>query len=165
MKKRTNSRGTPTSSGDALLDTSFSSAGDAERDHPAYKSGAASAPATPTKRRDGSDGSVSSAGARRKRKDEIAQTFVIVNERPVDDISLDFFYKPHTITLLAVSVLAVMYFAFVRWVDEPMSPQGNPFVITNEGYSILNTTQLHCELAIGSLVFISILELCLCQLR
>jgi len=39
---------------------------------------------------------------------------VIVNERPVDDISLDFFYKPHTITLLAVSVLAVMYFAFVR---------------------------------------------------
>lgn len=126
MKKRTNSRGTPTSSGDALLDTSFSSAGDGERDHPAYKSGAASAPATPTKRRDGSDGSVSSAGARRKRKDEIAQTFVIVNERPVDDISLDFFYKPHTITLLAVSVLAVMYFAFVRWVDEPMSPQGNP---------------------------------------
>ncbi|KMZ00831.1 phosphatidylserine synthase isoform X2 [Drosophila simulans] len=114
MKKRTNSRGTPTSSGDALLATSSSSAGDAERDHPAYKSGAASAPATPTKRRDGSDGSGSSAGARRKRKDEIAQTFVIVNERPVDDISLDFFYKPHTITLLAVSVLAVMYFAFVR---------------------------------------------------
>jgi len=75
---------------------------------------AASAPATPTKRRDGSDGSGSSAGARRKRKEEIAQTFVIVNERPVDDISLDFFYKPHTITLLAVSVLAVMYFAFVR---------------------------------------------------
>jgi len=65
-------------------------------------------------RRDGSDGSGSSAGARRKRKEEIAQTFVIVNERPVDDISLDFFYKPHTITLLAVSVLAVMYFAFVR---------------------------------------------------
>jgi len=78
------------------------------------KTGAASAPATPTKRRDGSDGSGSSAGARRKRKEEIAQTFVIVNERPVDDISLDFFYKPHTITLLAVSVLAVMYFAFVR---------------------------------------------------
>ncbi|KAI8036665.1 hypothetical protein M5D96_010466 [Drosophila gunungcola] len=111
MKKRSNSRGTPTSSGDVVS----SSAGDADLDHPAFsRSGAASAPATPTKRRDGSDGSGSSAGARRKRKEEIDQTFVIVNERPVDDISLDFFYKPHTITLLAVSVLAVMYFAFVR---------------------------------------------------
>lgn len=40
--------------------------------------------------------------------------FVSVNERPVDDISLDFFYKPHTVTLLAVSIIAVMYFAFVR---------------------------------------------------
>lgn len=41
-------------------------------------------------------------------------TFVTMNERPVDDISLEFFYKPHTITLLAVSFISVMYFAFVR---------------------------------------------------
>lgn len=41
-------------------------------------------------------------------------TFLEINERPVDDISLDFFYKPHTITLLAVSIISVMYFAFVR---------------------------------------------------
>lgn len=47
-------------------------------------------------------------------RDDITDTFVIVNERPVDDISLDFFYKPHTITLFAVSVISVMYFAFVR---------------------------------------------------
>lgn len=40
--------------------------------------------------------------------------FIIINERPVDDISLDFFYKSHTITLLAVSIIGVMYFAFVR---------------------------------------------------
>lgn len=40
--------------------------------------------------------------------------FQSVNERPVDDISLDFFYKPHTVTLLAVSIISVMYFAFVR---------------------------------------------------
>lgn len=40
--------------------------------------------------------------------------FISVNERPVDDISLDFFYKPHTVTLLAVSIISVMYFAFVR---------------------------------------------------
>lgn len=40
--------------------------------------------------------------------------FISVNERQVDDISLDFFYKPHTVTLLAVSIISVMYFAFVR---------------------------------------------------
>lgn len=40
--------------------------------------------------------------------------FKFINERPVDDISLNFFYKPHTITLLAVSIFGVMYFAFVR---------------------------------------------------
>lgn len=42
--------------------------------------------------------------------------FISINERPVDDISLDFFYKPHTVTLLAVSIFALMYFACVRWV-------------------------------------------------
>lgn len=40
--------------------------------------------------------------------------FISVNERPVDDISLDLFYKPHTVTLLAVSIIAAMYLAFVR---------------------------------------------------
>lgn len=45
---------------------------------------------------------------------EYEETFVTMNERPVDDISLDFFYKPHTITLLLLSIVAVMYFAFVR---------------------------------------------------
>ncbi|XP_036326556.1 phosphatidylserine synthase 1-like isoform X3 [Rhagoletis pomonella] len=72
------------------------------------KTGAASAPTTPTKQRS------SSSISRDKGLDEFAETFVIVNERPVDDISLDFFYKPHTITLFAISVLSVMFFAFVR---------------------------------------------------
>lgn len=40
--------------------------------------------------------------------------FTSMNERTVDDISLDFFYKPHTVTLLAVSIISLMYFAFVR---------------------------------------------------
>lgn len=44
--------------------------------------------------------------------------FISSNERPVDDISLNFFYKPHTVTLLAVSIIAVMYFAFVRYVKK-----------------------------------------------
>lgn len=47
-------------------------------------------------------------------KQQHLDTFVTMNERPVDDISLEFFYKPHTITLLAVSIIGVMYLAFVR---------------------------------------------------
>ncbi|XP_047239445.1 phosphatidylserine synthase 1 isoform X2 [Girardinichthys multiradiatus] len=37
-----------------------------------------------------------------------------INDQQVDDICLDFFYKPHTITLLTVAVLSLMYFAFTR---------------------------------------------------
>ena len=40
--------------------------------------------------------------------------FNSINERPVDDISLEFFYKPHTITLLVVSISALLYSAFTR---------------------------------------------------
>ncbi|RWS31516.1 phosphatidylserine synthase 1-like protein [Leptotrombidium deliense] len=40
--------------------------------------------------------------------------FDSINERPVDDISLEFFYKPHTITLLSVSIIALLYTAFTR---------------------------------------------------
>lgn len=47
---------------------------------------------------------------------EYADAFSSINERPVDDISLEFFYKPHTITLLAVSIASVIYTAFVRYV-------------------------------------------------
>lgn len=46
-----------------------------------------------------------------------------INERPVDDISLEFFYKPHTLTLLAVSILGVLYTAFTR--DSEASLEGN----------------------------------------
>lgn len=41
-------------------------------------------------------------------------SFPNINERPVDDISIEFFYQPHTITLLLISIGAVIYFAFVR---------------------------------------------------
>lgn len=47
-------------------------------------------------------------------KSSHVDAFSSINERPVDDISLDFFYKPHTITLLAVSIASVIYTAFVR---------------------------------------------------
>lgn len=41
-------------------------------------------------------------------------SFNNINARPVDDISLELFYKPHTITLLAVSIIGVMWFAWIR---------------------------------------------------
>lgn len=40
--------------------------------------------------------------------------FQMMNEQQVEDICIDFFYKPHTITLLTVTVLSLMYFAFTR---------------------------------------------------
>lgn len=45
---------------------------------------------------------------------DINHHFYAINERPVDDISLEFFYKPHTITLLTVGIIAVFYSAFTR---------------------------------------------------
>nr|XP_046912044.1 phosphatidylserine synthase-like [Dermatophagoides farinae] len=45
---------------------------------------------------------------------EIHHNFYAINERPVDDISLEFFYKPHTITLLVVSIITIFYSAFTR---------------------------------------------------
>ena len=56
------------------------------------------------------------AGMKTVHLDEYQNTYMYMNERPVDDISLEFFYKPHTLTVLAVSIFAVMYFAFVRCV-------------------------------------------------
>lgn len=39
-----------------------------------------------------------------------------MNERAVEDQTLKFFYKPHTITALFGSIFAAMYFAFIRQV-------------------------------------------------
>ncbi|KAG7268441.1 hypothetical protein CRUP_037001 [Coryphaenoides rupestris] len=40
--------------------------------------------------------------------------FRMINEQQVEDICMELFYKPHTITLLTLSVLSLMYFVFVR---------------------------------------------------
>lgn len=42
------------------------------------------------------------------------ESFLAMNERAVEDMTLNFFYKPHTITLLLCSIFAAMYFAFTR---------------------------------------------------
>ncbi|KAL3891516.1 hypothetical protein ACJMK2_003777 [Sinanodonta woodiana] len=46
--------------------------------------------------------------------EEEEEHFRFINERAVDDISLEIFYKPHTISLLTVSVLGLLYLAFTR---------------------------------------------------
>ncbi|CAL8371939.1 unnamed protein product [Boreogadus saida] len=40
--------------------------------------------------------------------------FRMINEQQVEDICINLFYKPHTITLLTLSVLSLMYFVFAR---------------------------------------------------
>lgn len=42
------------------------------------------------------------------------ESFIAMNERAVEDMTLNFFYRPHTITLLLCSIIAAMYFAFTR---------------------------------------------------
>ncbi|XP_022258316.1 phosphatidylserine synthase 1-like [Limulus polyphemus] len=54
---------------------------------------------------------------------DVSDHFTEINERPVDDISIGFFYKPHTITLLTVSIGALLYFAFTR--DDENSLEDN----------------------------------------
>ncbi|XP_017769854.1 PREDICTED: phosphatidylserine synthase 1 [Nicrophorus vespilloides] len=50
----------------------------------------------------------------RKHGEPKSSSFNTINEKEVDDISLELFYKPHTITLLAISIGVVIYTAFVR---------------------------------------------------
>ncbi|XP_053302403.1 LOW QUALITY PROTEIN: phosphatidylserine synthase 1 [Pleuronectes platessa] len=40
--------------------------------------------------------------------------FRAINDQQVDEICIDLFYKPHTISLLTATVLSLMYFAFTR---------------------------------------------------
>ena len=46
-----------------------------------------------------------------------------INERPVDDISLEFFYQPHTITTMVICIVGLTYTAFVR--DETVDWHSN----------------------------------------
>lgn len=50
------------------------------------------------------------------RKDDVSHKlhFRMINEQQVDDICIEFFYDPHTITLLTVTLLSLMYFVFAR---------------------------------------------------
>ncbi|KAL5014161.1 hypothetical protein ScPMuIL_008431 [Solemya velum] len=45
---------------------------------------------------------------------EEEEHFRYINEKPVNDISLEFFYKPHTVSLLTISIVGLLYIAFTR---------------------------------------------------
>lgn len=49
-----------------------------------------------------------------QRVSKTTNNFSSINECTVDDITLEFFYKPHTVTLLILSIAAILYTAFVR---------------------------------------------------
>ncbi|XP_071947445.1 phosphatidylserine synthase 1-like isoform X1 [Antedon mediterranea] len=54
----------------------------------------------------------------RRTSSEISDHFRLINEQEVDDITLDFFYKPHTLTLLFGAFFATVFFAFTRTSEE-----------------------------------------------
>ncbi|KAI2654852.1 Phosphatidylserine synthase 1 [Labeo rohita] len=65
----------------------------------------------------------SAFGSRTLSKDDVnyRMHFRMINEQQVEDITIEFFYKPHTITLLTCTVLSLMYFAFTRSVYKTTS--------------------------------------------
>ncbi|KAF3839839.1 hypothetical protein F7725_018556 [Dissostichus mawsoni] len=56
------------------------------------------------------------SGSHTLSKDDVnyRKHFRMINEQQVEDITIEFFYRPHTITLLTCTVLSLMYFAFAR---------------------------------------------------
>uniref|UniRef100_A0A3B3RSW9 Phosphatidylserine synthase 1 n=1 Tax=Paramormyrops kingsleyae TaxID=1676925 RepID=A0A3B3RSW9_9TELE len=65
----------------------------------------------------------SALGSRTLSKDDVNYRlhFRMINEQQVEDITIEFFYKPHTITLLTFTVVSLMYFAFTRDDADPDS--------------------------------------------
>jgi len=53
------------------------------------------------------------------------KVFEEINEKNVDDIQMEIFYKPHTITLLLLCIFGLTYTAFVR--DSTLDHQSNLF--------------------------------------
>ena len=56
-------------------------------------------------------------------KDVVRKTFDAINDRSVDDISLEIFYKPHTISLLLACIFGLVYIAFTRSNEEQVQKE------------------------------------------
>ncbi|KAK9510432.1 hypothetical protein O3M35_005222 [Rhynocoris fuscipes] len=50
----------------------------------------------------------------KNKEESFPDKFVVINERPVENVSLEVFYRPHTITLFLVSFASLIYFSFIR---------------------------------------------------
>jgi phosphatidylserine synthase 1 len=65
--------------------------------------------------------------------DEVTRkTFELINDRSVDDISLEFFYQPHTITLLLACISGLVYIAFTRSNNDPVRTKVKGHFLTDE---------------------------------
>lgn len=67
-------------------------------------------------------------GSRTLSKDDVNYRlhFRMINEQQVEDITLEFFYRPHTITLLSFTILSLMAFAFTRYRPAPPRRRAAP---------------------------------------
>ncbi|XP_014259977.1 phosphatidylserine synthase 1 isoform X1 [Cimex lectularius] len=50
----------------------------------------------------------------KNREESYTDKFAVINERPVDNISIEAFYRPHTISLFIVTFVALAYISLVR---------------------------------------------------
>lgn len=76
-------------------------------------------------------------------------SFLSMNERAVEDMTLNFFYKPHTITALFGSIFAAMYFAFIRQVSIDLV---SIFMLNHHCFSLV-----FCCIILGVLSFSTVL--------
>ena len=74
--------------------------------------------------------------SRRNPKDAVRKTFDDINDRPVDDISLEFFYKPHTISLLLACIFGLMYIAFTRSNEDQVGLSGFLSICFREVFTV-----------------------------
>ncbi|KAJ7413268.1 hypothetical protein WISP_91875 [Willisornis vidua] len=76
----------------------------------------------------------SCVGSRTLSKDDVNYRlhFRMINEQQVEDITLEFFYRPHTITLLSFTILSLMAFAFTR-ITGSLRAADTIFELTDKG--------------------------------
>jgi len=75
------------------------------------------APSPKTKSGGGGDGDVAvkrEGGGETPSPTTAKKTFLEINAKQVDDVQLEFFYQPHTISALVASILLLLFLAFTR---------------------------------------------------
>uniref|UniRef100_A0A8C7CE02 Phosphatidylserine synthase 1 n=1 Tax=Neovison vison TaxID=452646 RepID=A0A8C7CE02_NEOVI len=94
----------------------------------------------------------SCVGSRTLSKDDVnyKMHFRMINEQQVEDITIDFFYRPHTITLLSFTIVSLMYFAFTRGSGHTRSTRGSPSAMPTYPVVLSVAPQTHHDAAPSS---------------